>query len=136
LLPAGTDLVSVAASGRHNVWAVGQADGDAHDLALHFHGNRWHRVWVPSLDADSNVLDAVSVDAKDGAVWAAADDEINGVGYAHVFVRRNGAWSDVACLPDQPSRLLSIEAARRGKAVAAGFLIDGTDSHLLSRTCA
>jgi hypothetical protein len=105
---AGGTLYGVAASGPHDVWAVGQRDDAGSDLPLveHWDGKRWSVVDVPAAGATGALLQGVTV--ADGQVWAVGqtDDSVHqarpliehlsgGVWHAQIASTLGAGFSDV-----------------------------------------
>lgn len=84
------DLWGVWAAAVDDVWAVGgdARDFDAEPVILHFDGENWTSVQLPSLDRSSNAL---------FKVWGTGPDHVFAVGALGVILHFDGAsWSQMA----------------------------------------
>ncbi|HET6848836.1 MAG TPA: hypothetical protein VFH74_08255 [Gaiellales bacterium] len=67
--PSGAELASVAATGSHDVWALGGA-GSGHAFYLHYDGHAWQQL-APPYDAGQVVTSGLgSIAVNQGTYWA------------------------------------------------------------------
>jgi hypothetical protein len=127
--PGDNFLVSVAAAGPADVWAVGyrDADGTFRSLTEHWDGHRWTVARLPRLGGPGNGLNAVDV-AAPGVVWAVGGSaRARGPSQPLVLRLGGGIWSSVPAPRSLHSATLNGVAAWGGKGVWAVGATRGGD---------
>jgi hypothetical protein len=94
---SGNQLYGVAADSAHDVYAVGQRDGQSSDtpLVLHWDGKEWSTVATPATPAISGAALLQGVSVRGGQVWAVgqSDDAQHQAKRFVLHLDHGGAWT-------------------------------------------
>jgi hypothetical protein len=131
-IPGSSVLHGVAARASDDAWAVGTAQEGLQGLALHWDGQAWRSVPVPSIGSLTNYLSAVAVRAVDDA-WAVGSADASDPPQVALIEHWDGqSWHPVPAptVVGKASALNGVAISAADDAWAVGALYDLSSSEV------